>query len=276
MRWQNRWVLLGLLVGWALSHASVFGDQAEADPKEARKPPTAAEKVRQGLDKKVTLDFTAQSLSDALDRLRQKTGLPISVDQQAVLNAGLNPDDNAQVQVKAADEKASQVLRKVVNAYRLAYIVFEDSILVTTEEVAGYRQMRQQVSVDVEDVPFGRAARDLARTYGVNVVIDPRVAKEAKRPVSLQLENAGLETTLRVMAELVDLKAVRIGNVVFVTNEERAEKLRREEPGDLNGGMPIGPALGGGGIGGLMPNRGIPPVADPPPVGVPPVADPQQ
>ena len=266
MRLLNRWVLLGLLAGWALSHAAVFGDPPVAV---AKRQPTAAEKIRTGLDQKITLQFNATSLNDAIDRLRTKTDLPISIDQPALLNAGINPgDETAQLQIKAADEKAGQVLRKIVNAFRLAYILFEDTVLVTTEEMAAQRQLRQQVTVDLDDVPFEKAARDLARTYGINVVIDKRVRKEAAAPVSLQLENAGLETTMRLMAELVDLKSVRMGNVLFVTTEARAEKIRREEPTPLDPGVPVSPGpIPLNGIGAAPQGRAAPNGNDPPPPG---------
>ncbi len=34
---------------------------------------------------------------------------------------------------------------------------------------------------------------------------------------------------MRLLAELAELKAVRMDNVIFITTEERADKLRKEE-----------------------------------------------
>ena len=80
------------------------------------------------------------------------------------------------------------------------------------------------------NVAVSTALRELARTTGLNLIIDPRLGTEVNVKVSLQLDDAALETTVRLLAELGNLKSVRMGNVVFVTNESRAEKLRREEP----------------------------------------------
>ena len=268
----SRWFLFGLLLGWSLTHASVFG-QVVGQPAGVAQPgiaqpglpqpgggvkftPMAPDKIRQGLDKVITVDYTAQSLSDAINHLRDRTGLPITLDQMVILQMGVNPDDNSgALQVKATKEKASQVLRRTLDAYRLCFIIIDGTILVTTEETAVFRQMRQRVSVDLDNVPLQKAARDLAKAHGLNLVIDPKVLKQSETPVTLQLENAGIETTVRLLAELGSLKAVRMGNVMFITNEDKAKKIREEEKDQfdnpLNPNVPLMvPGIRGGGFGG--------------------------
>ena len=49
--------------------------------------------------------------------------------------------------------------------------------------------------------------------------------KEAKAPVSIQLEDVPLETAVRLLAEMAGLKPVRVGNVLFVTKKETANEL---------------------------------------------------
>jgi hypothetical protein len=269
----TRWFLFGLLLGWAATQATVFGQTASSSPgvaqpvnpptQNGKSTPSTPDKIRQGLDKVITMDYTGQSLNDVLNHFRDRTSLNITIDQMTILSMGMNPDDNiGQIQVKATNEKAGQALRKFLNNYRLCYIIFEDSVLVTTEEMAVIRQLRQRVSVDLDEVPFKKAVRDLAKSHGINLVIDPKVAKQSEAPVSLTLENAGIETTVRLLAELASLKAVRMGNVMFVTTEDKAKKIRDEEQhmfdNPLNPNVP--PIIGGGfggGLGGIM--RGIAP-----------------
>ncbi len=287
----SRWFLFGLLLGWSLTHATVFGQPAGKTSDKA----TAADKLRANLDKNVTLDFSGQSLTEVLNHFRDKTGITLHVDQVALMQIGIDmgggipggffPPGGAapmqpQLQLKATNEKASQVLRKLLNSHQLTYILFEDAVLVTTEEIALMRQMRQRVSVDLDEVPFNKAVRSLAKSHGINLVIDPKVAKQAEAPVSLQLESTGLETAVRLLAELANLKSVRMGNVMFITTPEKAEKIRKEEPQQLdnpfNPNMPVGPPmLRGGGFGGVMPMparvgpalppQGIPNLVPPPP-----------
>lgn len=247
----HRWVLPCLVAAWALSHATVFGDGPAP--------------VRQALDRKITLDYSGQTLLEALQHLRQKTGLELSLDQTAALNASANLEaaTGQPVLLKSDGGTVGQALRKLLAEHQLTFIVYEGTVLITSPEMAAYRLLRQHVDVDAEQAPARKVMRDLAGRHGVNLVIDPRTAKLADSAVSLHLEGATLETALRVVAELAGLKAVQMDNVVFVTSEERAEKIRKEEK-ELNvlqtlaagqalaaGMMPGGPNLGiiGGGAG---------------------------
>ncbi len=278
----SRWFLFGLLAGWAISHSTVFGQAGGAGataPPQDKKPAitSSVEKIRQGLEKKVTIDFTGQSLIEALNHFRDKTGLPINLDQMAFMNVGMNIDmPMGQVEFKAKDEKAGVALRRFLNTYNLSSIIFEDAILITTEEVAVVRQFRQRVNVDVDEAPFKKSVQDLTRTHGVNLVIDRALDKtKLDVAISLQVENTGVETAVRLMAEQASLKAVRMGNVMFITTAEKAKKIREEEQHQFDNPFnPNNPAIllprggFGGGIGGIaMPARvapgGLPQVAPP-------------
>jgi hypothetical protein len=260
--------MFALLIGWAMSHATVFGQPA--------KTASPLEKVRAALDKNITLDFTGQNLTDVLNHFKEKTGIAINIDQMALMNAGVDMGNDGgfvpggpgggpgfpmqQIQVKAKDEKAGAVLRKLLSKHQLTYILFEDSVLVTTEDAGLVRQMRQRVSVDVDDAPFNKTVTALAKNHGINLIIDPKVAKQAESNVSLQLESTGIETAVRLLAELANLKAVRMGNVLFVTTEEKATKIRKEEQNQFDNPfnpnipqtMPLRFGIGGG-FGGIVP-----------------------
>jgi hypothetical protein len=270
-----RWLLPCLLLG-TFSHASVFGQQADKT--------TDADKLRQVLEKNITLDFVGQSLGDTLGHFRDKTGVTVNLDQLALAQMGMILDDNGgQFAIKASSEKASRVLRRFLQKHQMTYILHEGAILVTTEEMAIHRQMRQRVSVDLDGVPFNKAVRELAKAHGVNLVIDPTVTGQAT-PIQLQLEDTGLETTLRVVAELANLKAVRMGSVIFVTSDEKARKIREEErhqvePPAIQYATPGFGGLFGGNLKVAPPPLfqvpGNPPVIAPPPPAVqPPVNDP--
>jgi hypothetical protein len=225
----HRAILPALLLTWALSHAAVFGD----DPKTAkgRDEQTSVERIRKALDQPVVLDFQGASIQEALQHLREKTGLEFNLDQMALALMGVNINDNGgePIALKSSGGKLSVALRKLLGSHQLTYVIFEDSILITSTELATIRQMKQRVSLDVDEVPLAKALRELARNYAFNLVIDPRIAKDSNRPVSLTLDGANLETSVRLLAEMAGLKAVRMDNVLFITNEERANKIRKED-----------------------------------------------
>ncbi len=257
----SRYFLFGLLLGWSLSHTSVFGQPAgttssatvggNAGTPGKATTPVSADSLRAALEKNVTIDFTGNSLNDAINHFREKAGIAIHIDPVAIGLLGMTdaPDgvvqpgivqpgfpggivqqpNQGQFKLKATNEKAGQVLRRMLNPYGLTYIISQDALLVTTEEMAMVRQFRQRVTVNLEDVPLKKAVRDLARNHGINLVIDPKVAKQSDAPVSLQLDNTTVETTLRLLAEVGGLKAVRMGNVIFVTTDEKAKRIREEE-----------------------------------------------
>jgi hypothetical protein len=103
-----------------------------------------------------------------------------------------------------------------------------------------YRQMQQRVTIDLDKADFATALKQLARDTGTNLILDSRLGKEANHPVTFQAEDVPLETAVRLMAEMVGLKPVRVGNVLFVANEANGTKLRNDP--DLHPNKPGVPA----------------------------------
>lgn len=229
---QARVWLLALLMVWALSHASVFGDQIEPAAKE----PSAAEKIRKVLDQPMTLEFSGVTVQDIVQQLKERTRLNFVLDQYAVQQLRLQAEDlpnAAQAGIVFKSERGCKLrtaLQRFLNAYNFTHVILDDYVLITSEELGLSRQLRQRVSIHVANVPLNTALKDLAYMTAVNLVVDPRIARDADVKVTLQLEDATLEATVRLLAEIGNLKAVRVGNVLFITNESRADKLRREEP----------------------------------------------
>jgi hypothetical protein len=227
----HRAILPALLLTWALAHAPVFGDDPKAEKsRKNTKDQTPVERIRKALDQPLILDFQGVSIQEALQHLREKTGMEFNLDQAALTLMGVNINDNGgEPIVLKSNGKLSVALRKLLGPRQLAYVIFEDSILITSTELATIRQMKQRVYFDVDEVPLSKALRDLARNHAFNLVIDPKVVKDLHKLVSLTLDGTSLETSVRLLAELAGLKAVRMDNVLFITNEERATKIRKED-----------------------------------------------
>jgi type II secretory pathway component HofQ len=239
---QARVWLLALLMVWALSHASVFGETGEPVVKE----PSPAERIKRILDQPMTLDYSGGTLHNVVQHLKEKTKINFVLDMFALQQSGLAAEENNGNGLPGGatlkcdrNTKLRTAIQRTLNAYNLTFVILEDSVLITTDEIGLNRQMRQRLSVNLTNVPFSTALKDLARSTALNLIIDPRLGREADAKVSLQLDDATLETTVRLLAEMANLKSVRMGNVLFITNESRAEKLRREEPPVvIPGGIP--------------------------------------
>ena len=112
---------------------------------------------------------------------------------------------------------------------------------------------------------------------------ESRLKEKANAAVTLKLEDVPLETAVRLMAEVADLGAVRMNNVLFVTTPERAEKLRPNADGPTQPGNNVVPfpggfnpppgGLGGFGFGGVVPAIPVPPAPPPPPAEAPKVEE---
>ena len=203
---------------------------APANPKGDAPAPNSVEKVRRALNSPVTIKIEKQPLSAAVDMLRDKTKLAFILDGLTIQQQlGFTPDQPPQpVDVNAKDEPLRTVLREVLDPYGLTYVVIDETVIVTTDDMAMTRQLRQRVSVDMDKVELADALRQVAQGAGVNVLVDSRVEKDAEAKVTLHLEDVPLETAVRLLAEMANMKPVRVGNVLFVTSKENANELRND------------------------------------------------
>lgn len=218
-----RWLLCGL-AGFAL-----FAATSLAASDTASKPPEPSdnEKTRKAMDALVSLEVSDQALSAALQDLSDKTKIKFVLDKSPLTDA---LDLDSPVSVKVEKVPVRTALRKLLAEQGLGYVILDDMVLVTSEENASYRQVRQPVSLELDKVPFDAALKRLAKETCVNVVLDPRVPKEARTAaLTIQLEDSPLENAVRLLAELADLKSVRVGNTLFVTTETRAVKMKRDK-----------------------------------------------
>jgi hypothetical protein len=246
---------------WAVVAAVLAGAVTprilSAAPVAAEKAVNSLDKLHMELDKPITLKIERQPLNVAVDMLREKCKINFVLDSLTIQQTlGFTPDQPpSPVEVDLKDVKMRAALRAILSPYGLSFACIGDTIIITTEDMAMLRQMRQRVNLDLNKVEFAAALKVLARDTATNLILDSRLEKEAKAPVSIQLEDVPLETAVRLLAEMAGLKPVRVGNVLFVTKKETANELRADP--DLQQPMPtvqtgfnlggvIVPGVGGG------------------------------
>lgn len=228
-----------------------------AAPAEPEKTVGSLDKTHADLDKTITLKIERQPLNVAVDMLREKCKINFVIDALTIQQTlGFTPDQPpTPVDVDLKNVKVRTALRAILSPYGLSFAPIGDAVVLTTEDMAMLRQMRQRVNLDLTKVEFAAALKQLSRETATNLILDSRVEKEAKAPVSIQLEDVPLETAVRLLAEMAGLKPVRVGNVLFVTKKETANELRADpdlqqpmQPGQpgytVPGGLAI-PAAGG-------------------------------
>lgn len=263
--------LAGLALACALAAVAFAASNPRPESEAKDKTESAADKIRKALDQTLDLEIADQPLNLAVNQLREQTKLNFVLDRVTLANMGVDPDQSP-VNVKLTGVKVRSALRTLLAQYNLSYAVVGDSVIITTEEVAMFRQIRQRVNLDLDRVQLGTALKQLAKETGTNLVVDSRVLKESQTAVTLQLEDVPLDTAVRLMAEMAGLKPVRVGNVLFVTSKASANELRADpdlapspqpNPNGVmmwNGiGMPFGP----GGVGVPLAPPPLPPAAVP-------------
>jgi hypothetical protein len=233
--------------------------------------------ARKALDEIGDFKYESRSLAEMVEDLKARTKLPITVDP-VVYQFGFDPSLH-QVNVNLKSVKLRDGLNAALAPQNLRFGFVREGILISTEEGLTSRQLRQRVSVDCHGTGFAAAAKALADDTGANVVLDPRLKDRANAAVDLKLDDVPLETAIRLLAEVADLRAVRMSNVLFVTSPERAEKLRPDADGPVPASpfspfLPVPPPGGigfGGGFGGVVvPDMAVEAPAVPPAPAAPP------
>jgi hypothetical protein len=243
--------VVGLALAFGLT-VSMSAAPVSTDTKS--KAVTPAEKAKAALDKVIDFDLDNQPLHLALNQLKEQTGISFVLDRFTIQQMGMDPEQ-IPITFKSKGIKVRTGLRSIIGQFNLSFAIVGDNVVITTDEMAMYRQMRQRVNVDFEGVEYAVAIKQLSRETATNLIIDPRVAKEAKGTITLQLDDVPLESAVRLMSEMVSLKPVRHGNAMFICSKATAAELRNDPdfvPPVPNPGGPMGP-------GGFIPGIGIVP-----------------
>src|SRR5262249_26244566 len=143
-----------------------------------------AERIKRVLDQPLTLDYSGVPLPEMVRQLKEKTRVNWVLDLYALQQLGLGADENKLISlaVSLKSERTGKLrtaIQRMLNACNLTFVILEDSVLITTDEIGLNRQLRQRVNVSLAGVPFSAALKDLARNTALNLIIDPRLGKEA-------------------------------------------------------------------------------------------------
>jgi hypothetical protein len=217
--------------------------------------------------------FTRRTLENALRELADLTGYSVVLDR---LRTGEQP--KTPVTATLDNVPLDSAVRLLASQADLKTVLLDNVLFVTTREHAqalqqgqplsgeaegntpgemlGWR-LHQPVELSLEEVPLDEALRHLSRETGAQILLSNQVGRAGQSAISLHLKDVSLETAVRLAAEMVGLKPVLVGNVLFVTTEAHATKLRAEQEHSLTntgaivtaGGLG---ALGGGGLGGAL------------------------
>lgn len=203
--------------------------------------------ARKAMDEVGDMKYENKSLNELIGDVKAKSKVAITIDP-IVFQFGFDPNQPT-INVNLKQVKLKDGLRQALAPFNLKCGLTREGLYISTEDGLTTKQLRQRVSVDCDGTQFSTAAKQLAADTGVNLVIDPRLGDKANKAVTLKLDDVPLETAVYLLAELADLAAVRMNNVLFVTTPEGAKRLKPHADGPTqpnnNGVIPFPGGPGG-------------------------------
>ncbi|MGH7223034.1 MAG: hypothetical protein ACRELF_07390 [Gemmataceae bacterium] len=223
--------VVGIVVGLAVLSSA-------APPPKA--PPSMIQKVNQRIDY-AGVDDPRHTLNDALEMVGNRYGVSFDINDQAfkmdgLMEVGRTPITDPTPIPPMKNARLSRVLRKILRRVPTpsgtTYYVHGDYIEITTGTFQSKAVWGDYggphlplVNVVLEKSALEDAVHELADLSDFNIVVDPRAGDKAKTPVSARFLNTPLDTALRLLTDMVDLRAVHIDNVIYVTTKENAATL---------------------------------------------------
>ena len=170
---------VGAVLAWAVAPPIL-----RAAPAASEKAVSPVDKLHAELDKSITLKIERQPLNVAVDMLREKSKINFVLDNLTIQQMlGFTPDQPpSPVEVDLKDVKVRTALRTILSPYGLSFACIGDTVVITTEDMAMLRQMRQRVNVDLNKVEFTAALKLLARDTATNLILDARGKGSRRRP----------------------------------------------------------------------------------------------
>jgi hypothetical protein len=191
------------------------------------------------------LDDPKLTLGDILEHLAERFEITFQVNEAAFAAEKVKNVKSAKV-VKRQLNKLSrvsfdtvlrQVLARVPSKSGATYVLRCDRIEITTTaalraEVWGPDHkgpFLPVVSRSYDKLLLDLCFKDLANATGFNIVVDARVGEKLKTAATASFHNVPLDTAVRVLADMADLKAVQLDNMLYVTTRENAKSLQEEQ-----------------------------------------------
>jgi RNA polymerase sigma factor (sigma-70 family) len=234
---------------------SVDGVQAptkQAAPAADANKQTAAQRavdIRKKLDVPIKYEMAIDATLDkALDELLTRSDIPWKVNAPAFIKQGQDGDFISKAPVKKVDRLEGVPRRALVELLiskiesksddgQAVCVVRPDCVEITTrrayldEFYPGRKDFNLPPLVYAlfDKVPLPDALARLGDTTGCNVILAGYLGKETETKVTADLKGVPLDTAVVLLADMADLKLVRLGNVYYVTSRERGRLLETEE-----------------------------------------------
>jgi hypothetical protein len=191
-----------------------------------------AAELREKLAMPVTVEFETGPLKDALGFLTERYNVPIVVDT-AAFETDLSMVDVEQMHVKLAKVvgiSLRTVLRRLLAQVQGdLQIPGEMLLVVPNTRMSPESLFKHAVDASFEKQPLAEALQELAALTGVSVVLDVSAGDKIKAPVTAIFTDVPVQTAVKILASMADLKMVPLDNVLYVTTKQKAQELEEDD-----------------------------------------------
>jgi RNA polymerase sigma factor (sigma-70 family) len=232
--------------------APVPPSKPKQDEPEASAKPDAAARIRDWRDRSNRLinfegiDDPNITFIEALDNLSKRYNLSFTINHKAFEEKDLTDVERfkfcAAKPVRPLQARLATVLNVILSRLpaeaNAVYVLRLDTVEITTKEALQdemgipRNELRSVLPLvwDVfEDTPISKALASVTETTGYNVVVDSRVAEKVQAKATAQFNNVPVDTAVRLLANMADLRMVRMDNVFYVTTAENVKRLHEEQ-----------------------------------------------
>jgi hypothetical protein len=227
----------------------------------------------------VHADFESRPLAEALRDLAEQSGTSIVVDARGADKAktavsasftnlpldtavriltdmaGLKSALNDNV-IYVSSEERNVVARTDASLAGVSPVIGPNGQAVPAAQTGLFAPVR---SASFEKRPLQEALQEVLKPTALKLVVDTaRVGDHSNTPVTANLDGASVETAVRLLADMADLRPVIYDNIVYLTTKGNAAGFIKASQADghtINAGLG---ALGGVGLGGLAGLGGVP------------------
>jgi hypothetical protein len=203
------------------------------------------------------VDDPKTSLGEMLDSLAQRYALTFDVNVKAFaadhLKDVLKTEIATPFGIPPMNASMETVLQRIL--VRLparsgaTFLIRRDQIEITTREALRLEIWGEDytgprlplVRTSLNKRPLDEALNQLADQSQFTIVLDRRAGEKAATAVTARFRNVPLDTAVRLLAEMADLRSVHLDNVLFVTTKEHAadleKRLEKENPSSKKRGV---------------------------------------
>ena len=259
-------ILAAAALTWS---AAADKPKPQPDPQPAARPvPTLISRLQERIDFP-GIDDPETKLDEALALLTKQSSLTFDVNEAAFRNDMVEKplDQKVGVIPKIKNVTVERMLRRILNRIQApsgaTFLVRREAIEITTGAAQSAEVWGKVVAMDAveptsrqpqlplvqaafDKVPLNDALKDLARQGGINIVVDVRVAEKARVPVTVRLVNTPIDTAVRLLADMADLKPFLVDNLLYVTTRENADRMEAQARPSPNADEGTGPRIGDG------------------------------